>query len=102
MSLRDDLVAAMQVTAARKPRPVKTKQWGTVYVRDVTVAEVDLRDDEEEKKTKNQLARGAARVLCDENGKLLFDENNEADVALLAKQPWPLLRKVLQDNDSGN
>lgn len=103
MSLRDDLIKAMQETARQKPRAVKTKQWGTVYIREVTVAEIDEQTaDTESKNDKKRFARGAARVICDQDGNRLFDPDNESDIALLAKQPWPLLRQVLQDDDSGN
>lgn len=100
---REELIAAMTATADAKPRAVKVPKWGTVYVRDVTVEEAEAHaDDTKDGKDKNRIARGAARVLCDESGKRLFDPDSDADVALLAKQPWPLLRKVLQDDDSPN
>lgn len=98
MSLRDDLIAAMRATASSKPRAVKTKSWGTVFVREVTVAEIDEQtSDTADGKDKNRIARGAARVICDEDGKRLFDPANEADVELLASQPWSLLRAVIRD-----
>lgn len=95
----------MQVTAQEKPIAVTVPKWGTVYVRQVTVAEVDEQAaDTEDAGNKSRLARGACRVLCDEVGKRLFDPNDKADVALLASQPWPLLRKVLSasDGEPGN
>lgn len=98
---RDALIAAMEATAAIAPTPVKVKGWGTVHVRAITVAEVETQaEDTADKEDKDRIARAAARVLCDENGKRLFDPNNEADVALIKKQPWPLLRKVM--NASGS
>lgn len=101
---RSQLIAAMQATAAQAPVPVETKEWGTVYVRAVTVGEVDEIDDAADAKgkaDKSRIARGACRVICDETGHRLFDANNEEDVALLAKQPWTLLRKVLAAADGG-
>lgn len=104
---RDELVAAMRETAQAKPVPVKTKQWGTVYVKPVTVAEAET-IDAGDGKDKNRLAVGAARVICDESGKRMFSPDSAEDVALLASQPWPLLRRVLAaagiaaDDDSGN
>jgi hypothetical protein len=38
-------------------------------------------------------------VICDADGKRLFDPESEADVTLLAKQPWKLLRLALADPD---
>jgi len=97
---RDELIAAMQATAAQTPRAVTVPKWGEIYVRDVTVAEVDEQtDDTADPKDKRRLARGAARVICDAAGTRLFDPESEADVTLLAKQPWKLLRLALADPD---
>lgn len=98
---RAELIAAMQATAAVEPRAVVTPKWGTVYVRDVTVAEIDAQtEDTSDEKNKLRIARGAARVICDEAGVLLFDPDNADDVALLAKQPWKYLRLVLAEGDA--
>ena len=93
--MRGKLIAAMQATASRKPVAVEVPEWGTVYVRAVTVSEVEDQTADTESKDKNRMARGCARVLCDESGKRLFDPDSAEDVALLASQPWPLMRKVL-------
>lgn len=99
---RAALIAAMQSTAAEKPVAVTVPKWGTVYVRQVTVAEVDEQSaDTDAMNDKNKIARGACRVLCDETGARLFDPKSAADVALLASQPWPLLRAVLSASDAG-
>lgn len=93
---RDELMAAMQATAAEKPRAVKVPKWGTVYVRPQTVSEVDaMTDQDDEVRSKQKLARSAACVICNEDGTRMFDPMNDEHVALLAKQPWPLLNKVL-------
>jgi hypothetical protein len=97
---REQLIAAMQSTADEKPRPVEVPGWGKVFVRSLTVAEADAGDEqqmEQDKKNRRRLARGAARVLCDEKGNRLFDPENDADVDMLAKQPWKLLRNILAD-----
>lgn len=113
---RDELITALQASAAEKPRAVFIKGWGTVYVRALTVEEVNEQVDAdnelevktvdadgkeviERRKDKHRLARSAARLLCDENGKRLLDPNNAEDVALLAKQPWKTLQKVLSEGD---
>lgn len=98
--------AAMQkaATAAGKPRPVTVAVWGTVFVRDVTVAEVNADTAEDEDgvadKKKSSIARRACRVICDEDGTRLYDPKNADDVALLLAQPWSLLQKVLTAADS--
>jgi hypothetical protein len=95
---RDALRAAMAATAATAatPRAVEVPGWPTVYVRVLTAAEVDENAEADNTSTdKRRLARGAARVLCDETGTRLFDANSDADVTLIASQPWPLLQRVV-------
>lgn len=115
---RAELMAAMQATATEKPRKITIKGWGDVYVRNLTVAEVDEQSQEQrqgadetvdpntlspvELMRRNKgyrLARSAARLICDENGKKLFDRDNPDDVALLASQPWKYLHQVLNTSD---
>ena len=102
---RAQLISAMQATANAAPIPVPTKAWGTVYVRPMTVDEVDNLEEESasaDSKDKSRIARGACRVICDESGQRIFDASSEEDIALLAKQPWSLLRKVLAAADGGD
>lgn len=103
---RNALIAAMQATAAALPVAVEVPGWGTVHVRQITVAEVEAQTaDTEAKDDKRRLARAAARVICDEGGDRLFDPSSEADLALISEQPWDLLRRVLeasQPTASGN
>lgn len=97
---REALIAAMQLTAAEKVSPIEVPVWGTVYVRSLTVAEVeDQAADTADKKDTHRLARAAARLMCDEAGVRLFNHEDEADVSLLAGQPWHLLQKVLAASD---
>lgn len=103
MTTREELITAIRATATQAPRAVVVPKWGTVYVRDITVAEVEEQTaDTDAKNDKLRFARAAARVLCDEAGVLLFDPNDNEHVALLAKQPWKLLRKVLEEDTAGN
>lgn len=96
MESREKILAAMRETAVQAPRAVEVPKWGTVYVRDVTLAEVeDQEGDTADGKDKLRLARAAARVLCDSDGNLLFDSNDADDVRLLSQQPWKLIQKVL-------
>lgn len=103
MTTRDELIAAMRATAAEPPRKVTVPKWGDVYVRDVSVAEIeDQTEDTGDKKDKHKIARAAARVLCDAEGNLLFSADDPEDVALLARQPWKLLSAVIVEGNSGN
>lgn len=98
MSLRDELIAAMQAEAAlaTKVREVSVEGYPTVYVRELTVAEVD--EDQATDETKStRIARGAARVICDKDGKRLFDPNSVADVKLLSSQRWSKLSAIIAD-----
>lgn len=98
---REQLIAAMRDTAAAAPTAVKVKGWGTVHIRALTVAEVETQaDDTSDEKDKNRIARAAARVLCDEKGVRLFDPDDKTDVAMIASQPWAMLRKVLTASGS--
>lgn len=100
------LLAALTATAdvAAQTRPVEVPGWGTVYVRPLTVAEVDAaantRVDDTDKHLR--IARGAARVLCDAQGQRLLDPTNDEHVALLARQPWSLLQRVVAGADDPN
>jgi hypothetical protein len=83
---KNGLIAAMQATAAQaaKPRKVTVEGWGDIFVKSLTVADVQADQElgELDLKDKRTLAIGAARIICDETGKLLFDRTNEADIEL--------------------
>jgi hypothetical protein len=109
MDYRDALLKAMTATAELKPRAVVVPEWGTVYVREVTVEEVEDQTEAARKKPdpsvngeeakKRNIARGAAAMLCDATGKRLFDQNNPEHLSFLGKQPWSLLQKIVQEDD---
>lgn len=107
---RAELIAAMQATASPKPVAVTVEGWGTLYVKPPTVEEVDAASDFKEPADgrKRKLARGAARIICDAEGARVFDPESDADVDLLAIQPWSMLQDVMTASqmkgvdDSGN
>jgi len=94
---RDDLIAAMKATASAPPKKFNVKGWGDIYLKPLTVEQCDLQQQETEVEGKDRLrfARGAARLICDKAGNLLFDPENAEDLELLAKQPWDLLKQVI-------
>ncbi len=100
---REDLIAAMQATASPRPVAVEVPNWGTVYVKPPTVEEVDANTDDNGKPgevdRKRRLARAAARIICDDQGVRLFNPLDDADVTLLAVQPWSMLQLVLAAAD---
>lgn len=89
------LMDAMRATASPKPVAVEVPKWGVVYVKLPTVAEVDAQAEIKDDGNKRRLARGASRVMCTEDGALIFDETNEEHLKLLEDQPWAILQKVL-------
>lgn len=101
MELQDLLFKAMDKTAAVKPRPVSIPGWPQLYVRALTVGEVEDRPDrpkESNAPDKNRvICRGVAEVLCNEKGVRVFDANNPAHIEKLAKQPFFLLQKILDE-----
>ena len=105
MATLDEVLAAMRQTAGGRPVKVEVKGWPELYVRPVLLDEAEEQaKDVENKENKRGLARGCTRVICDADGKLLFDSRNEEHLALLGSQPWPMIRKVLEasEGDAGN
>lgn len=101
---RQELIAAMEAAASAKPKAIPVPGWkGTVYVRALTVAEVEEQTaDTENTKDKRRIARGACRVICDESGQRVFDPDNDEDVTLLSRQPWAILQGVLAEANKFN
>jgi hypothetical protein len=105
MPTLEEVMAAMRETAGGRPVKVEVKGWPELYVRPVLVDEAEQQaKDIEDKSNGHGLARGAARVICDADGTLIFDWRNAEHVALLGRQPWPLLHKLLaaSEGDAGN
>lgn len=94
---RQSLIGAMALTANPALVSVEVPKWGTIYVKQPTVEEVDAQSTfkEPEDGKVRRFARAAARIMCDADGTRLFDPTSEEDIQLLAKQPWELLEKVL-------
>ncbi len=93
MSTAADLRARILASANPKPVPVDTTLWGRVWVRILTCADVE--EVKSKPDDKMRIARGVARVLCDESGVLLFDPGSEDDVAAVASLPWAELNSIL-------
>lgn len=94
---RATLIAAMQAAASVKPKAVQVEALGgTVYVRALTVAEIEEQSEPaaDGKPDKARIARATARILCDENGQRFFDPSNDADVALISALPWNVLKQI--------
>lgn len=107
MNLKE-LLAQMDaaITEGRKAKDVTIRGLGKIYVRELTIGEVeDHIRDTETNKGKRGLARGACRLLCDENGKRLLDPDNVEHVAKMAEMPLRALtaiNKTQEDDDAKN
>lgn len=101
LSTLDALMGALRQNAVQKPRSVSIKGLGDVYIRELTVGEIDEQiEDVEKTKDKRRAARGACRLFSDENGNRLLDPDNEEHVAEMAKQPWSVLRAINESADA--
>lgn len=102
-----ELLAAMGELALAndKPRALTIKGLGTVHIREITIGEIDAQlADTSNKDDHLRMARGATRLLCDENGKRLLDPDDEDHVELMAKMPLRVLTAIngAQEEASGN
>src|SRR5580765_5453501 len=95
MPTLEEVMAAMRATAGGRPVRVEVKEWPELYARQVLVDEMeDFSKNAEKMDEAHEHARNATRVICDADGKLLFDWRNAEHVALLGKQPSDMLSKV--------
>lgn len=81
--------------------PVVIPGIGTLFVRALTVAEVeDEPATDKPADRQGRLARSAMRLLCDEQGnRLTFDPS---DIDLFRAQPWEVLQKILSTASEHN
>ena len=92
-----ELLAAMDALAltAQKPKAITIEGLGLVHVREITIGEIDAQvSDTSDKSNKYAIARGATRLLADENGNRLLDPENEEHVAKMAKLPLRVLTAI--------
>lgn len=73
-SLRAQILA----TANPTPTPVGVPAWGKVYIRPLTVGDIESFSGDAAQT--NKAARSIARVLCNADGELIFDPNDEDDL----------------------
>ena len=95
---RDDFLAAIE-GAVEKPTPLDVPKLGRVYIKSLTVAEVDaiaIRTAEPGFVYTN--AYGVAQILCDADGERVLDATKPEDVATLARLPWATLKFILEAN----
>lgn len=78
--------------------PVTVEGWGTFHVRELTVEASDrLRTAKaaEGEEAISVVAANVASIICDENGRLLFDAANREDIGFLKGMGYSKLSQVL-------
>lgn len=105
MNLQELRAALAQVKVS--VAPVTIPGVGTMFVRALTVAEVEDEEAPTGDKAadkKGRLARSAMRLLCDAEGNRMSFE--PSDIDLFRAQPWEVLQKILltarEHNGLGN
>ena len=88
------LRARILATANPKPMPVDVPAWGTVYVKPLTVGDIEAFSNDVDPALK--AARSIARVLCDEHGELIFDATSAEDLFAINGLPMDALRSINQ------
>lgn len=73
-----------------------------VYVRELTVGDVQRNHAADAASEKQRLAMAGCAYLCDEHGGSIFDASNPEDVAAVAGLGWAKLKKVLKAGDELN
>jgi hypothetical protein len=94
---REELMAAMSA-APFEMAPVTVKGWGTFHIRELTAATVD-KSNAKAKAEGDDMRRNAvivACIVCSEKGELLFDVDNEADIAFLVGMGMSRLNAILK------
>lgn len=80
-----DLRARILATADPKPTSIEVDGWGTVYVKPLTVGDIESFSVDTDPALK--AARSIARVLCDEAGELIFDPQSAEDLFAINRLP---------------
>lgn len=93
------------ILAARKPAPTKIElgDWPAVYVRTLTVKELlDQEGDQKDDKNRPAIARAFCRLICEEDGSVVFDSKNAEDIESVLNLPWPMVRRALEEGNKVN
>ena len=104
MTKRDALRTALRSLAQdNKPARVEIAEIKqAVFVRRLTLGEVEQQSEDAKSKDRSKLATAVARVLVDEEGTPLYDSTNDDDVLELSKMPWPLISRILDESNKIN
>jgi len=90
------IIEKMRATSAPELVAVDTV-WGVVYVGPLLLSDVESID-----KTEAGMAAMVAKIMLDEKGERIFDVSNEEHLALIRKQKWAELNKVIEASNTVN
>lgn len=99
---KDEIFSIINKTRGVKPVPVDVPDWGKVFLLPLTVGQIESRIGKDQEDDKYVLSRSIARSLCDKNGKLVLDADNEEHLQMIADQPWERLDSIRKAMDSIN
>ncbi len=104
MSNRDALRKALDTYADNnRPARIELPEIGlAVFVRKLTLGEVEEQAADATSKDRSRLAYAVARVLVDDDGKALYNKDDENDIKKLLRQPWPLINRILDESNKVN
>lgn len=74
-----------------KPVAITCKGWGDVFVLAMTVAETQTAQEADSEPTQNHLAKAVMHLMCEADGKRVFDIANPEHLALVQAQPQDCL-----------
>jgi len=99
VGIRETILAS----AHPKPKAVEVAEWGTIYIRTLTVGEIlEQQTDVKDGENRPAIARALCRVLCDEQGQRVFDPAQASDVDSVLALPWLLVRNVMEAANEHN
>jgi hypothetical protein len=95
-----ELRARILATANPQPAPIEVPGWGTVYIKPLTVGDIESFSADTDPALK--AARSIARVLCDQGGELLFDPTNPEDLFAINRLPLDAISVINAAVDKTN
>ena len=106
---REETLSVLAEWGQEPPRAVQVR-GKTFYVRNLTTFEVDKRQSATSADWQKNipLTLGITAALCDEQGNLIFDPNNQTDVDAIGKAPWVRMQKIIEafnhmeESETGN
>lgn len=103
MSNREALRNLLSGLKKNKPARVEVPEIGdAVFVRKLTLGEVEQQSADTKSGDQSRLAYAVARVLVDEGGEPLYNKDMPADITELQEMPWTLINRILDESNKVN